>query len=233
MNSSMIILLVVMVLAFYFLIMRPQRKRQQQQQEMQKKLEPGTRVMTTTGIYGTIVASGDRQLVIQTSPEGQLTVLKQAVARVVKDDEEDAELRPYQAATPRVPDDLSGLTEAQPDQSAGAGQGQNYGQTSAASGSDSESATPQTATGMAGGAPIQEYTPGQTPDFTEPEHATAPWPSMGNIPEGSADGDTDQHNQDQSDSVAGSFGGSVLGGSSLAPSSEETNDRDDNSERTH
>jgi preprotein translocase YajC subunit len=226
----MIILLVVMVLAFYFLIMRPQRRRQQQQQEMQKKLEPGTRVMTTTGIYGTIVASGDRQLVIQTSPEGQLTVLKQAVARVVKDEEEDAELRPYQATTPRVPDDLSGLAEAQGNRSGAGGQGQNYGQPT---GTDGEPATPQTASGMAGGAPIQEYTPGQTPDFTEPEHATAPWPTMGNIPE-SNDGNSDgeQQSQDQPDSVAGSFGGSVLGGSSLSPSSDSANS-DDNSDRTH
>lgn len=219
-NPTMIILLIVMVIAFYFLIMRPQRKRQQQQQSMLKTLEPGTRVMTTTGIYGTIIASGDRQLVLQTSPDSRMTVLKQAIAKVVKDDEEDAELRTYQPETPRVPDDLSGLAEAQTGQS---GFDQGSGQTwdsGAEAGSESANAS---ASGMAGGTPIQEYTPGgETPDFSEPEHATAPWPSGAQTP---GTGDNTGTGQDESGS-SDSFGGSVLGGSSLGSGSDPDSDRD-------
>lgn len=219
MNPTMIILLLVMVIAFYFLIMRPQRKRQQQQQSMLKTLEPGTRVMTTTGIYGTVVASGDNQLVLQISPESRMTVLKRAVAKIVNDDEEDAELRSYQAETPRVPDDLSGLAEAQTGQEYGFDHDSGQAWDTGAESSDSDADA--SASGMAGGAPIQEYTPGQTPDFSEPEHATAPWPTAGQTPgtgDGSGTGQDDPGSYDD-------FGGSVLGGSSLGSGSDPETER--------
>lgn len=220
-NSTMIILLVLMVIAFYFLIMRPQRKRQQQQQNMLKTLEPGTRVMTTTGIYGTIVASGDRQLVLETSPGTRITVLKQAIARAVKDEEEDDELRAYQADTPRIPDDLSGLTETSTGESAGLAQDLGSDQAAA---SDDSAATG--ATGMAGGSPIQEYTPGgQSNDAEEPGHSTAPWPTTDYAPGG--DGDTTDADESQ-ESAAGNAGGSVLGGSSLTSSWGSTTGRTGN-----
>lgn len=220
----MIILLVLMVVAFYFLIMRPQRKRQQQQQNMIKTLEPGARVMTTTGIYGTIIANGERQLVLEISPGSRITVVKQAIAKVVKDDEEDAELRPYQADMPRVPDDLSGLSDAQTSEAAGY-EGGDAGQTAA-----DEAAG--TTSGMAGGAPIQEYTPGNSPDFEEPEHTTSPWPTAGYTPEAEDTGEArtgnpDHYGNSPDSSGAGSSGGgsSVLGSSSLAPGKDATRGR--------
>lgn len=221
----MIILLVLMVVAFYFLIMRPQRKRQQQQQNMVKTLEPGARVMTTTGIYGTIVASGERQLVLETSPGSRITVVKQAIAKVVKDDEEDAELRSYQADVPRVPDDLSGLTDAQTSETAGT-----YG--SGDAGQAPEDETGGATSGMAGGAPIQEYTPGNSADFEEPEHTTSPWPTAGYSPDAAEDideahtGNQDRYgNSPDAPGAASSGGSSVLGSSSLAPGKDATHGR--------
>ena len=41
---------------FYLLIMRPARTRQRKQMEMMSALAPGTRVMTTAGVYGTVVS---------------------------------------------------------------------------------------------------------------------------------------------------------------------------------
>lgn len=233
MNSfPMIIVLVLMVLVFYFLMIRPQRKRQQQQQSMLKTLEPGKRVMTSTGIYGTVVASGDRQLVLETSPGSRITVLKQAIARSVTEDDEDAELRSYQPDTPQVPDDLSGLTDASGNEAYGSNQG--FGTDPSASGDDDS--TPSGATGMAGGAPIQEYTPGgQSGNFQDPEHNTAPWPSAGYTPGASDDpevGGRRADNQDQFDTSATDTGGSVLGGSSLSSSSwDTTNGYNDESQR--
>jgi preprotein translocase subunit YajC len=177
-----ILLIVVMIVAFYFLIMRPQRKRQQQQVDMMKTLEPGSRVVTTTGIYATIVAVGDKQIVLETSPGSHVTMLKQAVGRVVSGEEEDAELTSYRtgaAAAPAAADAVG--------QSAVGVQGAD--DVDRVEETDSAGSS---ASGLAGGAPIQEYTPGAGPDFTAPasdqdanqnltagqsaEHETAPWP---------------------------------------------------------
>lgn len=86
---STLILIALMVVAFYFLIMRPQRKRQQEIQRTLGALTPGQRVMLGSGLFGTLVSVGSRQVVLEVSPGTELTVLKQAVARVVTEDDED------------------------------------------------------------------------------------------------------------------------------------------------
>ncbi len=86
---STLILIALMVVAFYFLIMRPQRKRQQEIQRILSALTPGQRVMLGSGLFGTVVAVGQKQVVLEISPGTELTVLKQAVARVVTEADED------------------------------------------------------------------------------------------------------------------------------------------------
>jgi preprotein translocase subunit YajC len=89
---STLILIALMVLAFYLLIMRPQRKRQQAIAKTLSELTPGTRVMLGSGLFGTVVEVGEKQVVLEISPGNELTVLKQAVARIVTPDDEDAEV---------------------------------------------------------------------------------------------------------------------------------------------
>jgi preprotein translocase subunit YajC len=88
---STFILIALMVFAFYFLIMRPQKRRQQAMQKTINDSVPGTRVMLGSGVFGTIVAVGDTQMVLEVSPGVELTVLKQAIARVVTEGDEDSE----------------------------------------------------------------------------------------------------------------------------------------------
>ena len=88
---STLILIILMVLAFYFLIMRPNKKRQLAQQQTMNQLVPGTRVLLTSGIFGTIAEIGDKQAVLELSPGVHLTVLKPAIARVVREGEEDTD----------------------------------------------------------------------------------------------------------------------------------------------
>jgi preprotein translocase subunit YajC len=88
---STLILIALMVVAFYFLIMRPQRKRQQAIAKTLSELTPGTRVMLGSGLFGTVVGIGPKQVVLEISPGNELTVLKQAVARVVTEEDEDVE----------------------------------------------------------------------------------------------------------------------------------------------
>lgn len=90
------LLVVLMVAAFYFLIIRPQRRRQADQQKMQKAMEPGVRVMLSSGIYGTVVRVGDKQAVVEVAPGVEVTVLKQVIMSVVDADS------PYAEDTPAV-----------------------------------------------------------------------------------------------------------------------------------
>jgi preprotein translocase subunit YajC len=106
---STLILIALMVVAFYFLIMRPQRKRQQALAKTLSELTPGTRVMLGSGLFGTVIGVGPKQVVLEISPGNELTVLKQAVSRVVTADDEDveaddeADLEPEQVVEPAEP----------------------------------------------------------------------------------------------------------------------------------
>ncbi len=106
---STLILIALMVVAFYFLIMRPQRKRQQAITKTLRELTPGTRVMLGSGVFGTVIGVGSKQVVLEISPGNELTVLKQAVSRVVTEDDEDveadelADLEPDEVAEPEEP----------------------------------------------------------------------------------------------------------------------------------
>jgi preprotein translocase subunit YajC len=86
-----LILIALMVVAFYFLIMRPQKKRQQAIQKTMNELQPGTRVMLGSGVFGTVVSVGIKQVVLEVSPGVEMTVLKQAIARTVAPGDEDSE----------------------------------------------------------------------------------------------------------------------------------------------
>jgi preprotein translocase subunit YajC len=86
---STVIFIALLVAAFYFLILRPQRKRQQALQHTMNALSPGSRVMLGSGVFGTVLSVGPRQVVLEISPGAELTVLKQAISKVVTEDDED------------------------------------------------------------------------------------------------------------------------------------------------
>jgi preprotein translocase subunit YajC len=86
---STFIFIALLVVAFYFLILRPQRKRQQAMQQTMNAINPGSRVMLGSGLFGTVVSVGPRQIVLEVSPGAEVTVLKQAISKVVTDADED------------------------------------------------------------------------------------------------------------------------------------------------
>ncbi|MFT4218039.1 MAG: preprotein translocase subunit YajC [Micropruina sp.] len=87
--GSTLLMLVLMGAAFYFLLIRPQQKRAKKQQEMTNSLAPGTRVMLSSGVFGTIRHLGERQAIIEIAPGIEMTVVKQAVVKTLlpEDDE--------------------------------------------------------------------------------------------------------------------------------------------------
>jgi preprotein translocase subunit YajC len=57
-NWSFLVILVVLV-GFYLLTMRNRKRQQERQRDMETNLTFGTEVMTTSGLYGTIVGRND------------------------------------------------------------------------------------------------------------------------------------------------------------------------------
>ncbi len=91
-SQSIWLFYIIAIVAFvYFFMIRPNAKRLREQQSMLGTLEPGTRIMLTSGMFGTVQAVGERQLVVELAPGMEVTVLKQAVSRILSPDDEEFE----------------------------------------------------------------------------------------------------------------------------------------------
>lgn len=75
-----ILLIAMMGAAVYFLMIRPQQKRTKEQQKLMSELAPGSRVMTISGIVGTIKYLGDKQAILEVSPGVEMTIDKRALS---------------------------------------------------------------------------------------------------------------------------------------------------------
>ncbi len=82
-----ILMLVGVVALFYFMLVRPQQKRAKQQQELMSALSTGDRVMTISGIVGTVRYLGEKQVIIEISPGVEMTVVKGAISSQPVEDE--------------------------------------------------------------------------------------------------------------------------------------------------
>ncbi|MBO2463731.1 preprotein translocase subunit YajC [Actinomadura violacea] len=82
-----LLLLLAVPVVFYFLLIRPQSKRRKDQMQMQNAMEPGARVLTTSGIRATVVSVDDDGLLLEIAPGVEVHFVKQAVMQVLKDDE--------------------------------------------------------------------------------------------------------------------------------------------------
>ena len=75
-----------MVLVFvimYFMMIRPQQKRAKQQAEMLKTLKSGDRVVTASGIMGTVISVKDKTVSIR-SADAKFEVTKASVTEIIQ-----------------------------------------------------------------------------------------------------------------------------------------------------
>lgn len=77
--------------AFYLLIIRPARSRARAAQALQQQLSPGLEVMTTSGIFGRVVAVEEDRVAVEISPGTSVQFAKAAVARIVTAEDQGAE----------------------------------------------------------------------------------------------------------------------------------------------
>ena len=87
-SSSFLLILLVFAVLMIFMF-RSQRRRRQQSQDTQRQVMDGTRIRTVHGIYGTVVGSDDRNVMVEIAPGVQVKLLRQAIAAVVPDEEPD------------------------------------------------------------------------------------------------------------------------------------------------
>ncbi len=84
--------LALFAVLIYFLVIRPQQKRMREHQNTVEAIQPGTRVLLTSGIFATVLEVADTQMFVELAPGVEVTILKQAVLRLAKEDEEEFEI---------------------------------------------------------------------------------------------------------------------------------------------
>ncbi|NGN93837.1 preprotein translocase subunit YajC [Nocardioides sp. KC13] len=97
---------IVIIVLFYFLLIRPQQKRAKEARELQLNLQPGDRVMLTSGLFGTVteVEETTTNIKVEIADGVVVQVVRQAVAQkvteapAVESDEETGEKTEVEAA---------------------------------------------------------------------------------------------------------------------------------------
>lgn len=75
--------IIFMVVVMWWIMIRPQQKEQKRRDEMVKALRKGDRIVTNSGIVGTVVTVKDKSVTMR-SEDAKLEVLKSAVSEVLE-----------------------------------------------------------------------------------------------------------------------------------------------------
>ena len=115
---EMLLMLVVFVGAAYFLMIRPQQKRMREHQSQIDALQPGDRVILNSGVFATLSHIADTQAIVELAPGVEVTILKQAIARVAKNDEEEFEFTDEVEETIEGEENVDGTDASEPEDAA-------------------------------------------------------------------------------------------------------------------
>jgi preprotein translocase subunit YajC len=80
---NMLIPFIAMFAIFYFLLIRPQQKKQRELRQMLQNLKRGDRVVTSGGIYGTIVKIRNEIVHLEIADQVRIRVNKSSIADLV------------------------------------------------------------------------------------------------------------------------------------------------------
>jgi preprotein translocase subunit YajC len=82
-NLFLPIAVVAILGLMYFVMIRPQRNRQRQIQQVQNEIVPGMKVRTTAGMYATVVALEDGDVVLEVAPGVNARFMRRAIMEVI------------------------------------------------------------------------------------------------------------------------------------------------------
>ena len=77
--TQMIVIMAIFIAIFYFLLIRPQRKRQKEHSQLLEELRKGDKVITSSGIYGTIDSIGQDSIVLRVESGTTLRVTRDSI----------------------------------------------------------------------------------------------------------------------------------------------------------
>ena len=73
---------------FYFLLILPQQKKQKQMRQMLEGLKKGDKVVTASGIWGTVTNMGKQTVTLQISDNTKIKIQREHIARIRTEDDE-------------------------------------------------------------------------------------------------------------------------------------------------
>jgi preprotein translocase subunit YajC len=85
------IYLVILVAAFYFLIVRPQRRNAMVRRQLLNAVEVGDEIVTSGGVYGTVLEISDESLELEIAPGVVVKVARGAVAARIAPESDDVD----------------------------------------------------------------------------------------------------------------------------------------------
>ncbi len=91
MNGGFLIFMVLLLVVMYVLMIRPQRQRQQTQQSMIDGAAVGDDVLTTGGIYGTVVEAEGDDVVVEIADGLSVHMTRRGIAAVLPPEAEEDE----------------------------------------------------------------------------------------------------------------------------------------------
>jgi preprotein translocase subunit YajC len=82
--------LIILIFGFavlWLLIVLPQRRRQRAHEELIGRLKPGDYVLTSGGLYGTVLEVGEDDLGLEVAPDVEVRVARRAVSLLIPPDQ--------------------------------------------------------------------------------------------------------------------------------------------------
>ena len=79
---------ILILVIFYFLLILPQQKRQKKLRSMLETLKKGDKVVTSSGIWGTVANLGKDTITLQIGDNTKVKIQRDHIARLRSDEEE-------------------------------------------------------------------------------------------------------------------------------------------------
>jgi preprotein translocase subunit YajC len=80
---SVLPLMIGMFAIMYFLIIRPQQKQRREREDLLRAIKKGDRVVTTGGLYGTVVGLSEHTVTLKVADQVKLDFERASIGRIV------------------------------------------------------------------------------------------------------------------------------------------------------
>jgi len=81
---SLFLPFIIIFVIFYFLLIRPQKNQQKKHHEMVNNLKKNDKVITSGGVYGTVLRVKETSLVLKVDDNTKLEIQKSSISRIIE-----------------------------------------------------------------------------------------------------------------------------------------------------